>query len=80
MLIASLAWSLKAWFGMTLPRAADRTDIARMQFKCFVHAVMLVPCQVLSQSRRVVLRIVGYTSRARLLFRSMQATARLGFT
>lgn len=80
MVIASLAWSLKAWFGMTLPRAADRTDIARMQFKRFVYAVMLVPCQVLRQSRRVVLRIVGYTSRARLLFRSMEATARLGFT
>jgi len=80
MVIAALAWSLKAWFGMTLPRAADRADIARMQFKRFVHAVMLVPCQVLRQSRRVVLRLVSYTSRARLLFRSMEATARLGFT
>lgn len=76
MVIASLAWSLKAWFGMTLPRAPDRTDIVRMQFKRFVHAVMLVPCQ-LRTARRTVLRIVGYTSRARLLFRSMQATARL---
>ena len=80
MVIASLAWSLKAWFGMTLPRAADRDDIARMQFKRFVHAVMLVPCQVMRQSRRVVLRMLAYTSRARLLFRSMEATARLGFT
>jgi hypothetical protein len=80
MVIASLAWSLKAWFGMTLPRAADREDIVRMQFKRFVHAVMLVPCQVLCQSRRVVLRLVAYTSRTRLLFRSMKATARLGFT
>lgn len=77
MVIASLAWSLKAWFGMTLPRAPDRNDIVRMQFKRFVHAVMLVPCQVLRTARRTVLRIVGYTSRARLLFRSMQATARL---
>jgi hypothetical protein len=80
MVIASLAWSLKAWFGMTLPRAADRVDIVRMHFKRFVHAVMLVPCQVLRQSRRVVLRLVAYTSRARLLFRSMEATARLAFT
>ena len=80
MVIASLAWSLKAWFGMTLPRAADRADIARMQFKRFVNSVMLVPCQVLRQSRRVVLRLVAYTSRVRLLFRSMESTARLGFT
>jgi hypothetical protein len=80
MVIASLAWSLKAWFGMTLPRQVDRDDIVRMQFKCFVHAVMLVPCQMLRRSRRVVLRLLAYTSRARLLFRAMEATARLGFT
>jgi len=41
---------------------------------------MLVPCQVLRQSRRGVLRLLSYTSRARLLFRNMGATARLGFT
>jgi hypothetical protein len=80
MVIASLAWSLKAWFGMTLPRQVDREDIVGMEFKRFVHAVMLVPCQVLRQSRRLVLRLLAYTSRVWLLFRSMAATARLGFT
>ena len=80
MVIASLAWTLKAWFGMTLPRPADRDDIVRMEFKRFVHAVMLVPCQVLRRSRRLVLRLMAYTSRVRLLFRSMEATARLCFT
>ncbi len=80
MVIASLAWSLKAWFGMTLPRPVDRADIVRMEFKRFVHAVMLVPCQVLRQGRRLVLRLLAYTSRVRLLFRSMEATARLAFT
>ncbi len=80
MVIASLAWSLKAWFGMTLPRQVDREDIVGMEFKRFVHAVVLVPCQVLRQGRRLVLRLVAYTSRVRLLFRSMEATARLAFT
>ena len=80
MVIASLAWTLKAWFGMTQPRQADRDDIVRMEFKRFVHAVMLVPCQVLRRSRRLVLRLLAYTSRVRLLFRSMGAMARLGFT
>ena len=80
MVIASLAWSLKAWFGMTLPRQVDREDIVDMEFKRFVHAVILVPCQVLRQARRLVLRLLAYTSRTRLLFRSMQATARLCFT
>jgi len=80
MVIASLAWSLKAWFGMTLPRPADRADIVGMEFKRFVHAVMLVPCQVLRKARRLVLRVLAYTSRVRLLFRSMEATGRLAFT
>lgn len=79
MVVASLAWSLKAWFGLTLPRAADRQDIVTMEFKRFVHALMLVPCQVLKKARRLVLRVLAYTSRVRLLFRSLEATARLGF-
>lgn len=80
MVIASLAWTLKAWFGLLLPRAADRADVVGMEFKRFVHAIVLVPCQVLRQARRVVLRLLAYTSRARLLFRSMEATGRLRFT
>ena len=80
MVIASLAWTLKAWFGMTLPRQVDRDDIVAMEFKRFVHAVMLVPCQVLKKARRLVLRLLAYTSRVRLLFRSMEATKRLCFT
>jgi hypothetical protein len=66
MVIASLAWTLKAWFGMTLPRPVDREDIVGMEFKRFVHAVVLLPCQVLHQSRRLVLRLLAYTSRTRL--------------
>jgi len=80
MVIASLAWSLKAWFGMTLPRAADRADIVGMEFKRFVRTVVLVPVQVLRQARRVVLRVLAYTSGVRLLFRSVEATRRLEFT
>jgi len=79
MVIASMAWSLKAWFGLTLPRRVDREDIVGMEFKRFVNAVVLVPCQVLRKARRLVLRVLAYTSRARLLFRSMEATARAGF-
>ena len=79
-MIASLAWTLKAWSGLTLPCAADRADIVSMEFKRFVHAVMLLPCQVVRRARRLVLWLLAHTSRARLLFRRMQATARLGFT
>lgn len=77
MAIASLAWTLKAWFGLTLPRQADRLDILRMEFKAFLRTVMMVPCQVIRAARRITLRVLAYTSRVRLLFRSIEATAAL---
>jgi len=77
MVIASLAWTLKAWFALTLPRAADRADVLRMEFKRFLNAVIRIPCQVLKAARRIVVRVLAYTDRARLLFESLEATARL---
>jgi hypothetical protein len=71
MVIASLAWTLKAWFALTLPRASDREDVLRMEFKRFLHAVVLIPCQVIKGSHRILLRLLGYTSRVRLLFASL---------
>jgi hypothetical protein len=78
MVIASLAWTLKAWFALTLPRLADRLDILSMEFKAFLNTVMLVPCQVIRAARRITLRVLAWTSRVRLLFRSIEATAHLG--
>ena len=79
MVIASLAWTLKAWMGLTLPRAADREDVLRMKFKRFLQAVICVPCQVVRGARRITVRILAYTDRVRLLFASLDATAGLGF-
>lgn len=77
MVIASLAWSLKAWFALTLPRAEDRDDIVRMEFKRFLNAVIRIPCQVVRSGRKIVLRLIAFTSRVRLLFASMTARVQL---
>ena len=77
MVIASLAWTLKAWFALTLPRVADRKEIIRMEFKRFLNAVIRIPCQVFTAARRTVVRILAYTDRARLLLESLEATGRL---
>ena len=74
MVIASLAWTLKAWFGLTLPNSGDRTDIMRMEFKTFLTTVMRIPCQVVRGARRIRLRLLAYTDRARLLLTSLSAT------
>ncbi len=77
MVIASLAWTLKAWFALTLPREADRREVLRMEFKRFLNAVVRIPCQVFTAARRTVVRVLAYTDRARLLFESLEATAAL---
>jgi len=77
MVIASLAWTFKAWFGLTLPRAPDRKVIVRMEFRRFLNTVVQIPAQVLRTGRRLVVRLLAITPLIRLLFRSMQATATL---
>jgi hypothetical protein len=77
MVIASLAWTLKAWFALTLPRAEDREDVLRMEFKRFLNAIICIPCQVIKGGHRILLRLLGYTRRVRLLFASLTAAARL---
>ena len=78
MVIASLAWTLKAWFGLTLRDERDRREIVEMEFKRFHNPVIRVPCQIITGARSVKVRILGYTERVRLLLASMRATAPLG--
>jgi hypothetical protein len=73
MVIASLAWTLKAWFALSLPRAADRDDVLRMEFKQFLNALIRIPCQVIKGGHRILLRLLGYTRCVRLLFASLRA-------
>lgn len=77
MVIASLAWSMKAWFGLTLPRAEDREAVLTMEFKRFLNVLIRIPCQVIKGGRRIVLRLLAITNYVRLLFASMAASAKL---
>jgi hypothetical protein len=77
MVIASLAWTLKAWFGLTLSDESDRRGVVEMEFKRFHNTVIRVPCQVIRGARSVRVRILGYTECVRLLLASMRATAPL---
>jgi hypothetical protein len=65
MVIACLAWNLKAWFGLRHPDAQVGRAILRMEFSTFVAKLMHVLCQVLKQARGVVLRILNTSRWAR---------------
>ena len=67
MVIGSLAWNLKIWLGLCLPKGDPAREIRRMEFRRFLSSVMLIPCQVLSTARSLVLRILTYTPWAPVL-------------
>jgi len=75
MAIASLAWTLKAWFGMTLPKPEDGERVLRMEFKRFLNQLMRIPCQVVRGARQIRVRVLAYTAAARMLLESVGATS-----
>jgi len=43
MVIASLAWSLKAWFGQLTPSKKRGAEIQRMEYRRFLNTIILLP-------------------------------------
>lgn len=80
MLMASLAWSLKSWFALTLrssPRWRERHDkeresVLRMEFRTFLNQFMLIPAQILQSGRRLILRILSYRPQLFVLLRALE--------
>ncbi len=62
MVIAALAWNLKAWYGLLVPDRERGIELVKMEFRRFLNAVMLLPCQVVRTARRVIYKILGYNS------------------
>ena len=69
LVIASLAWSLKAWAALLLPEdgrwgekyGAAKRSLLRMEFRTFCVAMMAVPCQIVRGGRRLVYRLLSWT-------------------
>jgi hypothetical protein len=68
MVIASLAWTFKAWFAIGLSREKRGPDVLRMEFKKFLQTVICVPCQVVRIGRQLRLRLLAITEHVSLLF------------
>jgi hypothetical protein len=79
MVMAALAWTLKAWFALRLPEtgrwaaryAAEKTAVLRMAFKTFLHAFILIPVQVVRTSRRLVFRLLAWNPWQAVLLRGV---------
>lgn len=61
MVIAALAWNIKSWFAMMMHRKSDRHDYIRMEFRRFLHTVILIPAMITRRARGITIRLIGYT-------------------
>ena len=68
MVMASLAWSLKAWAALLVPETprharkhrAEKQTLLRMEFRTFCAAMIQMPCQIVRGSRRLVYRLLSW--------------------
>ena len=81
MVMASLAWTLKAWFALSLPEAGrwkekyttEKQSVLKMEFKRFLNAFLRVPCQIVRQARRTVYRLLAWNPWQHVFLRGVDA-------
>jgi hypothetical protein len=60
MVMGALAWNLKAWYGLLVPDRERGLELMRMEFRRFLHAIILLPVQIIRAGRKIVYRLLGY--------------------
>ena len=82
MVMAALAWTLKAWFALLLPEGggrwaekhrAEKRAVLRMEFKRFRNAFLGIPCQILRAGRRIVYRLLAWNPWQHVFLRGVDA-------
>ena len=84
MIMASLAWSLKAWAALLLPEVGrwrekheqEKEDLLRMRFRNFIACFIRIPAQLVHQGRQTTLRIAAWNPALRIFFRLVEALRR----
>jgi len=81
MVMASLAWTLKAWFALLLPENGrwkekhkrQKQTVLKMEFKKFRNAFIQLPCQIIKTGRRILYRILSWNRWLVVFFRGFWA-------
>jgi Transposase DDE domain group 1 len=60
MVIGALGWNLKSWYGLLMPNRQRGLELVQMEFRRFLHAIVLLPAQIVRSGRRIIYRIMGY--------------------
>jgi hypothetical protein len=79
MVIATLAWNIKSWFAMMMHLQRDRRRYIVMEFRRFLHSIILIPCRVVRRARSIVIRLIGYQPTLDQLFSAWRTIERIRF-
>lgn len=79
MVIAALAWNIKAWYGLVTVVSAVRQDILKMEFKRFLLSFIQIPCQIVATGRRLVYRVLSYSRHLEAFFDTFDHIRKLKF-
>jgi len=60
MVMAALAWTLKAWFALLTRRREHRDQLLAMEFRRFLNGMIRIPAQIILAGRCITYRILGY--------------------
>lgn len=77
MVMASLAWTLKAWAALLLPENGrwakkhreEKQTLLRMEFPTFLQAFIHLPVQIVRAGRRIVYRLLSWNPWQHVFFR-----------
>ncbi len=77
MIMASLAWTLKAWLALRLPVCArwralhlrEKKALLAMEFRTFLNIFMTIPAQIIKTGRRIIYRLLAWNPWQSMLFR-----------
>jgi hypothetical protein len=82
MVMTALAWNLKAWWALTLPEQPGRWQekhreekrrVLGLEFKTFVNAFVLLPCQIVRSAGKLVYRLLAGNAYQPIFFRLVAA-------
>jgi hypothetical protein len=77
MVMASLAWTLKAWFALLVRRREYRDQLLGMEFRRFLNGLIRIPVQIICAGRRIRYRILGYNQWAHTFMHTFDRVRRL---
>jgi hypothetical protein len=78
MLMTALGWNLKAWSALMVPETpgrwhekhrADKRQVLKMEFKTFLNAFMMLPCQIIKKGHKLVYRLLSWNPHLPIFFR-----------